>query len=79
MNGKKQPVAAKPAQQKRRAQGSDGEIVLLTWIDYVGMARCRGVPLAAFKLATRLWPGLGGCRTGADAVRGHRTTIPGAR
>ena len=44
----KRSVAAKSAQQKRQAQGSDGEIVLLTWIDYVGLARCRGVPLAAF-------------------------------
>ncbi|MFO0992328.1 MAG: glutamine synthetase family protein [Hyphomicrobiales bacterium] len=44
----KRSVARKPAQQKRQAQGDDGEIVLLTWIDYVGLARCRGVPVAAF-------------------------------
>ena len=68
----KRSVAAKSAQQKRQAQGSDGEIVLLTWIDYVGLARCRGVPLAAFELAPRLRVGLGGRRTGADALRGYR-------
>lgn len=41
--------AAKPAQEKRLTADDDGEIVLLTWIDYVGLARCRGVPVAAFK------------------------------
>jgi len=41
-------IAKKPARQTRSISGSDGEIVLLTWVDYVGLARCRGVPLAAF-------------------------------
>src|SRR4029079_4574312 len=32
----------------KKADG-EGEIVLLMWTDYVGLARCRGVPLASFK------------------------------
>jgi glutamine synthetase len=28
---------------------ADGEIVLLIWTDYVGLAWCRGVPLTSFK------------------------------
>ena len=40
---------AKPAPQGRLNGGSDGEIVLLMWTDYVGLARCRGVPADQFK------------------------------
>ena len=61
-------IAEKPPKQKRPTSASDGEIVLLTWTDYVGIARCRGVPLAAFKVAVGLWPGLGGCGPGPDAL-----------
>jgi glutamine synthetase len=49
--------AAKPAKEDRLSAGSDGEIVLLMWTDYVGLARCRGVPVDAFK--SRLAHGLG--------------------
>jgi glutamine synthetase len=51
---------ARPAKAKSRAEkarADDGEIVLLVWNDYVGIARCRGVPAAAFK--SRLDYGLG--------------------
>jgi glutamine synthetase len=41
--------AAKPAQKDRLSGVPDGETVLLIWTDYVGIARCRGVPAGAFK------------------------------
>ncbi len=34
---------------KRLSTRDAGEIVLLVWTDYVGITRCRGVPLAQFK------------------------------
>lgn len=39
------PAKAAGAQ---RLKAEDGEIVLLVWTDYVGIARCRGVPAAAY-------------------------------
>jgi glutamine synthetase len=50
-------IVKRTAREKRLTSPADGEIVLLTWIDYVGLARCRGVPLAAYK--SRLDYGLG--------------------
>jgi glutamine synthetase len=50
-------VKKSTAQKKRLTSPADGEIVLLTWVDYVGMARCRGVPLGAYR--SRLDYGLG--------------------
>ncbi|WP_119273431.1 glutamine synthetase family protein [Taklimakanibacter deserti] len=41
--------AARPAKESRLKSGADGETVLLVWTDYVGLARCRGVPVSAFK------------------------------
>jgi glutamine synthetase len=40
---------ATAAPAPRRGAGDDGEIVLLVWTDYVGITRCRGVPVAQFK------------------------------
>ena len=42
---------------KTPVRSASGEIVLLAWNDYVGLTRCRGVPVAALK--SRLAHGLG--------------------
>ena len=42
--------AAKPGAKKGYG-ADDGEIVLLVWTDYAGIARCRGVPAAAYRAA----------------------------
>lgn len=41
--------AARPEKEGRPSAAEEGEIVLLIWTDYVGLARCRGVPAAAFR------------------------------
>lgn len=41
--------AATAAKKGRLGAGDPGEIVLLVWTDYVGITRCRGVPVAQFK------------------------------
>jgi glutamine synthetase len=40
---------ATAAPAAKRGAGDDGEIVLLVWTDYVGITRCRGVPVSQFK------------------------------
>jgi glutamine synthetase len=40
---------AKRSKESGSGPAAEGEIVLLMWTDYVGLARCRGVPAASFK------------------------------
>jgi len=54
--------AARPAAKARLRATAGGEIVLLAWTDYVGLTRCRGVPLMDFR--SRLTHGLGWAAAG---------------
>jgi glutamine synthetase len=53
----KRARTAKPPGKAPLTPAASGEIVLLAWNDYVGLTRCRGVPVSA--LRSRMGHGLG--------------------